>query len=219
MKTILCYGDSNTWGYNPATSDRFPPDVRWPGAVRRALGEGYYVIEEGLNGRTTVWDDPIESDRNGKTYLLPCLESHKPLDLILIMLGTNDLKKRFNLSPSDIAQSASGLAELALHSGTGPDGRAPIVVLIAPPPVGPLTDFAGLFESAGEKSQQFSRYYKLWASRKGCAFFDAAEVTVSSPLDGIHFEADEHEKLGRAVAAEVRRLLTQEGGPAVSGGA
>ncbi len=91
MKTIVCFGDSNTWGFAPISKARYDRDTRWPGVLRNALGGGYLVIEEGQNGRTTVWDDPIEANKNGATYLLPCLESHKPLDLLIIKLGTNDL--------------------------------------------------------------------------------------------------------------------------------
>ncbi len=92
IKTILCYGDSNTWGYIPATAGRYPPDVRWPGVMRKLLGEKYNVIEEGLNGRTTVWEDPYKPGRNGLELLIPILDSHNPIDLVVVMLGTNDLK-------------------------------------------------------------------------------------------------------------------------------
>ena len=122
MKTVLCYGDSNTWGFDPATRTRFPPHVRWTGVLGQRLGDGYQVIEEGLNGRTTRWDDPIEPDRNGLAYLRPCVESHQPLDLIVIMLGTNDLKRRFDLSASDIAQSAAGVAEMGRRFAYTPAG-------------------------------------------------------------------------------------------------
>lgn len=122
MRTILCYGDSNTWGFDPATRTRFAPDVRWTGVLADRLGSEFRVIEEGLNGRTTRWDDPIETDHNGLTYLRPCAESHQPLDLIIVMLGTNDLKQRFNLSASDIAQSAAGVAEAAHRFAHGPKG-------------------------------------------------------------------------------------------------
>jgi lysophospholipase L1-like esterase len=105
VRTILRYGDSNTRGFDPEPGERFPEDVRWPGVLRTRLGDDYRVIEEGLSGRTTVWDDPIEGvHKNGRTYLRPCLESHSPVDLIALMLGTNDLKKRFGSSASDIAQ-------------------------------------------------------------------------------------------------------------------
>ena len=100
MWEILCYGDSNTWGYNPSTKERYDRYERWTGILQFTLGDEYHVIEEGLNGRTTVWDEPIEGEyKNGKTYLVSCLESHKPLDLVIIMLGTNDLKKRFSVTP------------------------------------------------------------------------------------------------------------------------
>ena len=112
MKTILCYGDSNTWGYDPANQTRYPRDVRWPGVLRNGLGDGYIVIEEGLNGRTTVWDDPIELDKNGATYLRPCIQTHKPLDFVIIMLGTNDLKTRFSLPAYDIASGAGVLVDI-----------------------------------------------------------------------------------------------------------
>jgi lysophospholipase L1-like esterase len=208
VQTILCYGDSNTWGYNPQTRDRFPADVRWTGVLQHELGAAYRVLEEGLNGRTTVWDDPIEQGRNGRTYLLPCLASHRPLDLVTILLGTNDLKRRFNLSPSDIAQSASVLAEMAMNSGSGPHAAAPVVLLMAPPPVGPLSDLAGMFEGAEAKSREFHHWYWVFAGHIQCAYFDTADVIVSSPVDGIHWDASAHATLGRAMADAVRQLLS-----------
>ena len=148
MKTVLCYGDSNTWGYNPTTGDRFGRDERWAGVLRRTLGEGYLVIEEGLNGRTTVWDDPLEDGRKGKVYLPPCLETHKPLDLVIIMLGTNDLKQRFSAPASDIAAGAGVLVGMVQKSETGPNGRPPRARLLAPPPLAARPGFAGLFAGA-----------------------------------------------------------------------
>ena len=208
MKTILCYGDSNTWGYNPETGERFPEDVRWPGVLRRKLGEGYHVIEEGLPGRTTVWDDPIEgAHKNGRTYLRPCLESHRPVDLVTLMLGTNDLKERFGSSASDIAQGAASLADMMLRSGCGPEGGAPVVVLISPPAVAKLTDMAQMFEGSEEKSRQFPEHYRRFAEQYGCEFLDASEGIVSSDVDGIHLDAGEHRKLGDGLAERVKKIL------------
>ena len=208
MRTVLCYGDSNTWGFDPETRERFPEETRWPGVLRRELGDGYLVVEEGLPGRTTVWGDPIEgAHKNGRAYLRPCLESHRPIDLVTVMLGTNDLKARFALSASDIAQGAASLAEMALTSGCGPEGGAPVVLLIAPPPLGRLTELAGMFEGATEKSLGFSLHYKHFAEGCGCEFMDAAEFIVSSDVDGIHFDAEEQRKLGGAVASRVEGLL------------
>jgi lysophospholipase L1-like esterase len=207
MKTVLCYGDSNTWGYDPASQDRFARDERWPGVLRQELGEEYLVIEEGQGGRTTVWDDPIEGYKNGKEYLIPCLETHQPLDLVIIMLGTNDLKKRFSVSAFDIANSVGVLVDVVHKSAAGPKGGVPKVLLLAPPPVARLTGFAEMFEGAEAKSRKFSEHYRRIAQEKGCELLDTAQVIVSSDLDGIHFEKGEHQKLGRAVAARVREIL------------
>ena len=211
MKTILCYGDSNTWGYNPATMDRFPRDERWTGVLKQELGDGYEIIEEGLNGRTTVWDDPIEGYKNGKEYLIPCLETHKPIDLVIIMIGTNDLKMRFSVSAFDIANGAGVLVDIAQRSRTGPNDAPPRVLLMAPPPVSKLTDFAEMFEGAEAKSKRFSEHYRRVAGEYGCRFLDTSEIIVSSELDGIHFELSEHQNLGKAVAAVVRKILNKKG--------
>jgi lysophospholipase L1-like esterase len=207
MKTVLCYGDSNTWGYDPVTQGRLSLDQRWPGVLRNALGAGYWVVEEGLNGRTTVWDDPIEGDKNGLTYLRPCLQTHKPLDLVVILLGTNDLKVRFSVSALDIANGAGALVDAVLKSGSGVGGGAPRVLLVAPPQVAKLSAFAEMFEGAEAKAKRFAMHYRRVSRERGCDFLDAGEVVVSSDLDGIHLEAGEQRKLGLAVAARVREML------------
>ena len=119
MKSILCYGDLNTWGYIPGTGERYPHDVRWTGVLKQTLGVGYHVIEEGLNGRTTVWDDPLMDGRNGKEYLTPCLASHAPLDSVIILLGTNDLKGRFSASVFDVASGIGLLVDIIRRSEEG----------------------------------------------------------------------------------------------------
>ena len=207
MKTVLCYGDSNTWGYEPAIGERFPEDVRWPGVLARELGSGFKVIEEGLNARTTVRDDPVEEHKNGKDYLRPCLESHRPLDLVIVALGVNDLKARFFASASDAADGAGVLVSIAQRSVAGPDGSPPAVLLVAPPQVGSLTDLAEMFAGAEEKSKEVARQYRRVAEKHGCALLDAGELVRSSDRDGIHLEVDEHRKLGEAVAARVKEML------------
>ena len=207
MKTILCYGDSNTYGLDPATGKRHAPDVRWTGVLHAELGPEYRVIEEGLSGRTTNLDDIIEPHRNGLTYLAPCLESHAPIDLITIMLGTNDLKARFNRNASDIAQSAGLLANIARSMLVGPDDSPPKVLLMAPPVVvGPI-DPDGMLAGGIEKSQRFAHFYALRAEKWRVAFLDVGSVIASSPIDGIHFEATEHGALGRAVATKIREII------------
>jgi len=208
MKTILCYGDSNTWGWNPHDKSRFSINERWPGVLRQELGSGYYVIEEALNGRTTVWEDPIIGYRSGKEYLTPCLESHKPIDLVILMLGTNDLKKRNALSPLDIARGIETLIKMIKKSDCGPNGGEPKILLLCPPHVGKLNaDFSQIFEDAVEKSKRLSIHYKSMAELYGCYYLDTSTIITASDIDGIHIEKREHEKLGKAVAGIVNKIF------------
>jgi lysophospholipase L1-like esterase len=209
MKTILCYGDSNTWGYDAETAGRFPPETRWPNVLARALGDGYTIIPEGLNGRTTVWPDPVEGEhKNGKSYLVPCLESHHPIDLVIMMLGTNDLKHRYGLSAWDIASGAGTLVQMIQGSAFGLNGGAPRVLLMAPPPTRVTgTPFEEMFPDSDETSRDLGRQYGRVAAELGCEFFDASTAIVSSNVDGIHLEAGEQVKLGTAVAGLVRKIL------------
>ncbi len=207
IKRIVCYGDSNTWGYDPAAQNRMDENTRWTRILGKSLGAGYEVIEEGLNGRTTVWDDPIEGHKNGKTYLAPCIDSHRPFDLIILMLGTNDLKKRFSLPASDIAQGAAVLVRLVQQSDAGRNDAPPAILLLAPPPTVQLTRFSDMFEGAGEKSRDFPVHFARAAKELGCHFLDTATIIVSSPIDGIHFESGEHTKLGKALAKKVKDIL------------
>ena len=207
MAVIVAFGDSNTWGWDPRNAKRFAPEVRWTGVMQRELGPGYSVIEEGLNGRTTVFDDPIEPDRRGADYLPPCLRSHAPLDLVILALGCNDMKKRFSTSPSDIANGAERLILMARAEAVGPGGAPPAILLVAPPPIGKLTDFAEMFEGAREKSLVLAQRYRAIAERQGVGFVDAGAFVACSDLDGIHFEAAGHATLGRAMAEAVRMVL------------
>ncbi len=213
MKNILCYGDSNTHGsppYDPAlNAPRYGTDVRWGSVMRTILGAEYWVVEEGLGGRTTVWDDPVEGlNRNGKTFLMTALESHQPLDLVIVMLGTNDLKSRFAKSAADIAYGAGSLLDVILKSGCGPNYSAPKALLVCPAPTATLNPFfADMFAGAAEKSRQLAPFYQKQAELRGCAFLDAGKFITSSDRDGIHLEASEQQKLGQAVASKVREIL------------
>ena len=205
MKTILCYGDSNTWGYDPASNGRFDIHTRWAGVLRDQLGEDWWVIEEGLGGRTTVHEDHIEPYRNGMTYLMPCLLTHKPIDIVVLMLGTNDLKQRFGLPASDIGLGARLLCETILASSVGPDDKAPALILMSPPPTAPLerTRFSEMFAGAEEKSKRLAGHYRFHAQELGCHYLNAGDVVTSSSLDAIHYEASEHRKLGEHVAVYI----------------
>ena len=203
-QNILCFGDSNTWGYVPVSADRYARDVRWPGVMATALGANFHVIEEGLCGRTTVWDDPIEGDKNGARYLPACLASHQPLDLVILMLGTNDLKARFSLTALDIALGAERLLQVILKSGSGVDGQPPAILLVAPPPINPLDDeIAEMFRGGREKSLSLAPRYAAVAQKWGCGFLDLAGLITVDPADGIHYSASSQRTLGNALADHV----------------
>jgi lysophospholipase L1-like esterase len=210
MANILCYGDSNTWGciplQGPEPARRYPPGTRWPGVLRRELDDGYWVVEAGLNGRTTVWDDPLEPHRNGRKLILPTLLTHQPLDLVIIMLGTNDLKRRMNASPADIARGAGVLVDIVAASGCGPDGRAPQTLLVCPAPIAEVDQFDDEFEGGTEKSQQLAGHFAAIAEARSCAFLDAGALISSSDVDGIHLDEPQHAALGVAIAERVRFL-------------
>ena len=209
-KRVLCYGDSNTWGCMPGPGDRFPEDVRWTGILQSLLGEEYTIIEEGHNGRTTVWDDPIENRMSGLTYFYPCVESQSPLDLIIIALGVNDLKPRFHCSPGSIADGLSQyfqtLKYVPLH------GRTPKVLLVSPAYIHPeywknhlIHEIYG--ENAYERSRLLAPEYEAVADRYGAGFLDAALYAQADPLDGIHLDAASHRRLAEAMAEKIREMI------------
>ena len=209
MTTILCYGDSNTWGHDPSTGERLARDQRWPGILRRSLGFGYEVIEEGLPGRTTVFSDPLEPYKSGKDYLIPCLGSHSPVDLVIVLLGTNDVQTRYSVSAMEISLGLGVLVDMIQASAAGPGGAAPDALVVAPPPIQTVPEeWAESFIGAEEKSRRLAEYYQRIADEYQCEFFDSSTIIVSSDTDGIHWDATEHEKLGKALAPIVR-LLTE----------
>jgi lysophospholipase L1-like esterase len=212
MREILCYGDSNTWGADAADdSRRFPWPVRWTGVLERELGDGCHVDEDGVGGRTTVYDDPMMPGRCGRDALAPALERNAPLDLVVFMLGTNDISYA-HISAAQAADGAAELAHLVRRSELGPGGAAPGVLLVCPPPVGPFERNwrPELWQGVGAdvKSRALPQEFARVASALGVPWLDAGRVITTSPLDGWHLEAGQHELLGVAIAARVRELVT-----------
>jgi lysophospholipase L1-like esterase len=199
-RVVLCYGDSNTYGSVPGGGDRFPRDVRWPGILAAQLGAGWHVIEEGLGGRTTVFDDPILPDRNGKTYLLPCLLSHQPLDLVVVFLGTNDLKARFAASAADIAGGVAVLTEIAL-------AVAPKVLALGLPRLGPLDERADELAGAHEKAERMRPYLREYTGELGVELLELHELVSYTDEDGFHLDATGHRTIGEAVAQRVAAMF------------
>jgi lysophospholipase L1-like esterase len=207
VTAVCCYGDSNTWGYEASTEDRLQRWRRWPGVMQRELGNDVHVVEEGLNGRTTVFEDPYAPGRNGLQHLPIVLQTHKPLDLVIIWLGTNDLFVPGGLTAQHAARGAITLAEMVRTSDAGPDEEPPEALVLVSPPFGPL----GIWEHDsphGElESRGFADAYRRLAEEAQVPLLDLAPFADSSPLDGIHFEAADHAAIGLAVAAAVRDLL------------
>ena len=214
MTAILCYGDSNTWGYQASTAERLGRWERWPGVLQRELGDDVHVIEEGQNGRTTVFDVPFEADRNGLTHLPVSLQTHHPLDLVVIDLGTNDLFLP-GVNAYHAARGAIKLAEIVLASDAGRADGAPLVLVVVPPPFAPLGQWDQAASPGAEaESQRLSRaFVDAGAAVKEedgitVPLLDLRDHVTSSPIDGIHFEADGHRSIGNAVAATLREMLS-----------
>lgn len=210
MRSVLCFGDSNTHGQVPGGTplDRYRYRERWPGVLQSRLGGGWHVIEEGLSGRTTVRDDPIEGSlKNGRTYLRPCLMSHAPLDLVIIMLGTNDLKARFQQPASEVAMGIGCLVHDIRELGPGPGGRSPEILIVAPPPMlDDIREWENIFKGAQAKSRELALQFEIIADSLEVHFFDAGSVCACDPLDGFHIDARAHAALGTALAREVEAI-------------
>ncbi|MDR2478464.1 MAG: SGNH/GDSL hydrolase family protein [Treponema sp.] len=207
MKTILCYGDSNTWGYNPRTGGRYDNKTRWPMVLNEILNRdappenpAWQVVAEGQNGRTSCREDPVEGDRNGLRQLIPILESHKPLDAVVVMLGTNDLKQRFNPTAYDIARGVQLVVKAIQGSGTGPDNSAPRALMICPPAIVESPVYSHLFGGSIALSETLPPLFRDMAQECGADFLEAGRFVRSSPADGIHLDPEDHRKLAEAAA-------------------
>ncbi|HHO68411.1 MAG TPA: hypothetical protein ENK12_05195 [Gammaproteobacteria bacterium] len=202
MKTLLCYGDSNTWGYIPGSGARLAHGRRWPDILQARLGPGFRVIDEGLSGRFTRHDDPAgRPGRNGAELLMPLLESHAPLDLVILMLGTNDVLHLPGVDARDAAAGAEELVRQIDSSSAGHAGGAPGVLLVSPPRIGRLAPQLAP-ACAGDPGQaaRFPAHFAAVAERRRCAFLDAARVVEPSPLDGVHLDEAGHAALAAALA-------------------
>jgi lysophospholipase L1-like esterase len=210
LQQILVYSDSLSWGIIPATRKRLPFDARWPGVMENALIETRHpvrVIEDCLNGRRTVWEDPFKPGRNGLVGLAQRVEVNSPLALLMLMLGTNDLQSMHPHTAWHAAQGISALVSAIRQAPIEPGMPIPPVLLIAPPPIqNPRGPIAHKFTGAAAKSAGLAQLYRETAAELGCHFFAAGSVTASSAVDGVHLDADQHQVLGRALAQFVAAL-------------
>ena len=205
------YGDSLSWGIVPGTRRRLPFSERWPGILESELvrgGMSVRIIEDCLNGRRTVWDDPFKPGRNGLAGLEQRIEVHSPLALVVLMLGTNDFQSTHQNTASHSAQGIASLVRAIRRAPIEPDMPVPPILIVAPPRAEtPAGTMAEKFSSARGKAEGLSAAYASIAADMNCAFFDAGRIITASPIDGVHLDADQHDILGRHLADPVARLL------------
>lgn len=211
MKHILVYADSLSWGIVPLTRERLPFDARWPGVMENKLNaqtRSVRVIEDCLNGRRTVWDDPFKPGRNGLPGLAQRIEIHSPLALVVLMLGTNDFQSMHPHNAWHAAQGVATLIDAIRKAPIEPGMPVPPVLIVAPPPIGsPKGPLAPKFARGESKCVGLADAYREIAATLDCDFFDAASVTSSSLVDGVHLDIDQHRRLGEAMCEPVQRYV------------
>jgi len=214
VQHVLVYGDSLTWGIVPNTRRRLPFDERWPGVLEnklKELGHRVRLIEDCLNGRRTVWEDPFKPGRNGLLGLGQCMEKHSPLSLVILMLGTNDFQ--FSHPYNNAWSATQGIATLIdeiRKAPMEPGMPIPPILLICPPPSSPRGPLSEKFAGAEKRGSGLSDAYRALSWDIGCHFFDAATVTPTSRVDGIHLDVDQHVLLGAALAGVVAPILASQ---------
>lgn len=207
MSVVLCFGDSLTFGFDPATGGRFPAGSRWPEVMAGHL-DAATVITEALPGRTTVFDSPYADSRSGRAMLPAILESHTPVDLVVIMLGTNDLQGPLELSARHSASGLWTLIDIVNRSAAGPDAGRPGCLVVVPPPIVAPTGFMGVFCSGrDEESRALETHYRAICEQTRTPVFCAGDVVQPSPVDGIHLDPAGQRALGEALVVPVRELL------------
>ncbi len=210
MKTILCYGDSLTWGYSAEGPGRHRFEDRWPSVLAAELGPGVRVIADGLNGRTTAYDDHLaDCDRNGARVLPTVLHTHAPLDLVIIMLGANDMKPFICGRAIGAKQGMERLVDIVKGQAYPMKAPAPAIILVSPPPVCRTADvdFDAMFDGGLTESKKLPALYRQVADEAGCGFFDAGTVAETTPLDGVHLDAENTRAVGRGLAPLARTML------------
>lgn len=214
-RRILCFGDSNTYGYDPR-GGRYDDDTRWPSRMGKLLGPSYSVIEEGFNGRTCVMDDPTEGGyKSGANYLPPCLMSHNPLDAVVLMLGSNDSKKRFGLEPMTIGEGMMQLIRLTRMYAQKPDGAPAEIIVVSPPPIRDCLEKTRYRNCFGPDAIRVTRglkdEYARIARLLRCEFVDAAQFAALSELDSLHFTREDHLRMAEGMANKLRVMFEKSG--------
>lgn len=212
-KRIVCFGDSNTWGYDAKANERFAEHIRWPCLLGELLGDGYQVIEEGLSGRTSVSEDPLFEGLCGYSYIHACLMSHSPIELVIIMLGTNDTKERFNLTSFNIAQGIARLAKKAKDTAAGEQGNGPRVLVVSPPPIreGYYKTNIGPAMGRGcdQKSLEFPKYLEDLLNIQGIEHLNTRGNVQMNDIDFMHLDEIGHKQLSTLIFNKIKNTLKE----------
>ena len=211
-RKIVCFGDSNTHGYNSKTGGRFSENERWTKLLDKYLGEEYDIAEEGLEGRTACFEDPLFEGLCGYNYIYPCIMTHKPIDLLIIMLGTNDVKERFSATPENIAKAMERLIQKVLNT---PEAfiNKPNILLMCPPAINSGYEETYVYGEMGkncvEKSRALAPLYKQVAELKGTHFIDAGSIEGVDmyPYDHMHLSLDAHDNLAKYLAKAIPDMI------------
>lgn len=211
-KHIVCFGDSNTHGYRASDIGRYDEGERWTCLLQQKLGEDYLIIEEGLSGRTTCFQDPINEGLSGLDYIVPCLMSHEPVDLLIIMLGTNDTKARFAVSPACIGLGMKRLVRKTMEKTEAWTGGIPHILIVCPKNIEKEYEDTETVMTMGtgcaEKSEGLSAEYQKIAELTGCEYFDAnTVVSAYNHYDYMHLTEVGHSQLAAALAEEILRII------------
>jgi lysophospholipase L1-like esterase len=214
MKHILVYSDSISWGIIPMTRNRFPFHQRWPGILENNLnkaGKDVRVIEDCLNGRRTIYNDPIRPGRNGLIGLSERIEVNSPLKLVILMLGTNDFQANHEHTAEDAAKGMKALIKEIRHTTLEPEMLIPKILVISPPPIlEPKGDIAMKFKDGDKKCVGLAEAYEQLCKEEKCNFFDARKITTSSKVDGVHFDLDQHLSFGNAISEYIKNLINRQ---------
>jgi lysophospholipase L1-like esterase len=202
---VLCYGDSNTYGANPKTDERYPSNVRWTGVLQKLLGDDYEIIEEGLGGRTTIFERENRPGRNGKTYLLPCVKSHSPFDVIIVNLGTNDFKDK-SLTAKDVAEGEEELIKIIQENAYNKNDEVPKIILVCPPDIDDANDYAinGGLADTSERIKQLPVELQKLAEKYNAGFVNLQEFVKPSSEDGVHLSPESHKIIAEVLSEEIK---------------
>jgi len=207
MRRVLCYGDSNTWGCSPWDGSRFDENTRWPMVMASILGADYYIIEDGLNGRTVLNLSPVDREANGIAHINAVIENYIPLDIVILCLGTNDVFIGDEVPAAIITEGMSEIIDVIRNCHVMENLKLPEIIITSPPSYNTEVEGSDYFQLQINKLKSLPEFYLNLAIQKNCLFFNAGEHVKGSHIDGSHLEAESHIILGRKMAEFIQSRI------------